>query len=311
MKLALDGVETTCVRVLIADDHCGWRAMLQTALSREPGLEVIAEAGDGLEAVQRATDASPDLVLMDLSMPVMNGIQATARILSLQPACRVLMLTEARTPEIAAEALRTGATGYVIKSNAEVELIPAIQTVLDGGVFVSESIRIAANGLGIEPGVESESDRRNPFAEHAASPAIQGFLELVVRASRADFGSLQLFDSDNNVLRMVAHFGFDSEFVEHFKTVAHENYTLCSRAMAGRRRVVANDILDYAFASRRTRDVMLRANVRSCQATPLLCNICGFMGVVSTHYARPGGPAPEVLPEVDHLAKDFIANVCG
>jgi DNA-binding NarL/FixJ family response regulator len=305
-----DGIENACIRILIADDHSGWRTAVRSILSCERRLQVVAEAADGLEAVQKAVDLSPDMVLMDISMPVFNGMQATRRVLDTLPDCKIIILTEFRSPEFAEEAMRNGATGYVIKSSASNELIPAIQAVFAGKVFISNATPAYANSLNFEDSASGISFRPNPFAEFGGNATIQEFLESVVFASRADFGNVQLFDSANNVLRIVAHFGFGNEFLEYFDTVAHENNTVCSGAMAERQRVVASDILRYPFASSQAADVLRRAHVGSCQSTPLLCNVCGFMGVVSTHYARPGGPPPEVLQLVDRLTDAFIASIC-
>jgi CheY-like chemotaxis protein len=295
----------------MVDDHKGWRALVCSILTVEPDLQVVAEASDGLDGVQLAIGLLPDIVLMDVGLPKLNGIQATRRILEDSPGCRILFLTEWHSPDIAQEAMRSGASGYVVKSRAAEELIPAIRAVLAGRVFVSSAVSAPPGAPAIEAAASGDMCRPNPFAEFADSPAIQTFLESVVRASGADFGNVQLFDSTNNVLRIVAHVGFEREFLDYFATVVHENNTVCSSAMAGRERVVANDIAQYPFASRRATDVLLRAQVRSCQSTPLLCGTCGFMGVVSTHYTRPGGPEPEVLSEVDHLTSSFIANICG
>jgi DNA-binding NarL/FixJ family response regulator len=306
-----DGVENACIRILIADDHGGWRTLVRSMLTCEPGLQVVAEAADGVEAVQRAAELSPDVVLLDISMPSLNGMQATRWIRNILPECKILILTGFRIPEFAEEAMRNGATGYVIKSSASDDLIPAIQAVFAGETFVSDAIPACANRVNSEDPASGISRRPNPFAEFGGNPGIQEFLESVVCASGADFGNVQLFDSANNVLRIVAHFGFQNEFLEYFGSVAHENSTVCSGAMAERQRVVASDISKYPFASSQAADVLRRAHVGSCQSTPLLCDVCGFMGVVSTHYARLGGPPSEVLPLVDRLTASFVASICG
>jgi DNA-binding NarL/FixJ family response regulator len=311
MKQSSDIGEKARIRVLIVDDHGGWRGTVLSLLSREPGLQVLGEAADGFEAVQQAKDLSPDLVLMDIGMPGLNGIQAARRILNILPECKVLLLTEFRSAKFVEEAMSNGATGYVIKSRANSELIPAIQLVMDGKFFISDAIEINAKRPAIEGLPPVIPSRPNPFAEFAGSPAIQGFLESVVLASGADFGNVQLFDSANKVLRIVAHVGFQSEFLEYFASVAHEHNTVCSGAMARRQRVVVTDISKHPFASSHATEVLQRAQVHSCQSTPLHCRTCGFMGVVSSHYTRPGGPPPDVLPRIDELAAGFIAHICG
>ena len=303
--------EKASIRILIVDDHSGWRGVVRSLLAREPGFRVIAEAADGFEAVERAGDLSPDLVLMDIGMPGLNGIQATRHISSILPACKILLLTEFRSAMFAEQAMRNGATGYVVKSSADSELIPAIQSVLAGEVFISDAVDIDASRLATAALPPVISSQPNPFAEFGGSPAIQEFLESMVLASSADFGNVQLFDPANRVMRIVAHVGFQSEFLEYFATVAHENNREWSSAVEEGQRVVASDISKFPFSSSQVAEVLLRAQVHSWQSTPLLCRKCGFMGVVSTHYTRPGGPPPEVLTRIDELINIFIAHICG
>lgn len=297
------------IRILIVDDHSRWRALVCSIFACEPDLQVIAEADDGLSGVQLAIGLSPDLVVMDIGLPELSGIEATRRILATSPGCRILLLTTFDSPDFMEAAMRCGACGYVTKSRAGDDLLPAIRAVLAGNVFLSAGICATANGFN-SPSLGS-GRLSNPFAAFGHSSAIQRSLESIVRGSRADFGNVQLFDSANNVLRIVAHVGFKSEFLEYFATVAHESNTVCSGAMAGRQRVVCRDICEYPFASNRATEVLLRAQVHSCQSTPLICQTCGFLGVVSTHYSFPGGPPPEVLTQVDDLTGDLIANLSG
>jgi hypothetical protein len=189
--------------------------------------------------------------------------------------------------------------------------MPAIKLILAGEVFISDAVSMEASPAAIELLPPVSSRHPNPFAEFGGNPAIQRFLESVVLASVADFGSVQLFDSANEVLRIVANVGFQREFLDYFATVAHENNTQCWGTVAAGQRLVTSDISKYPLISSPATEVMLRAEVRSWQSTPLLCETCGFMGVVSTHYTRPGGPSPDVLTQIDELATGFIAHICG
>lgn len=105
-----------------------------------PNLHVIGEASDGLEAVRLAEQLQPDLMLLDLGLPSINGIEVARRIRHLAPNSKVLFLSENRSGDIVAEALRTGALGYVVKSHAVRELLPAVEAVLQGRQFVSASL---------------------------------------------------------------------------------------------------------------------------------------------------------------------------
>ena len=120
------------VRILIADDHPAYRGGLRGILSREPDLAVVAEAGDGKEAVELCRNHQPDLVLMDVRMPNMDGLTATREIKRELPLTIVLMLTAFESTKYLAQALRAGAGGYVLKYASAHELVDAIRGVLNG-----------------------------------------------------------------------------------------------------------------------------------------------------------------------------------
>jgi CheY-like chemotaxis protein len=109
-------------------------------LGKEQRLQVIGEASDGLEAVQRAQELQPDLILLDIGLPTLNGIEAARRIREVSPASKILFVSENRSAGIAEEALSTGAGGYVVKSDAAGELLPAVDTLLKGKRFLSASL---------------------------------------------------------------------------------------------------------------------------------------------------------------------------
>lgn len=286
------------IRILIVEDHRAWRSAIFSLLQSEPDFQIIDQAVDGLEGVRKAIETSPDIILLDIGLPGLNGLEAARQIRQVCPASRILFFSEYRSTEMAEEALRIGAGGYVIKSRAGDELVLAIRAVLAGKVFLSA-------------GIDVRSGKPNPFEAFRDNSAIPKFLESIVHASKADFGNIKLFDSANNVLKIVAHVGLESEFLEYFATVNHDSHTVCSAAMDERRRVICRDISEWPLPSRRAAEVLARAQVRSSQSTPLLCAICGFMGVVSTQYTHTGGPPLEVLTQVDDLTSGLIANLCG
>ena len=125
-----------CVRVLLVDDYEPWRHHVSEMLQKQPEARVIAQASDGLEAVQQAEELKPDLILLDKGLPTLNGIEVARRIRSVCPGSKILFVSENRAADIAEEALR-GATGYVVKSDAARDLLPAIKAVLRGQRGVS------------------------------------------------------------------------------------------------------------------------------------------------------------------------------
>jgi DNA-binding NarL/FixJ family response regulator len=128
------------VRVLIADDQQLVRAGFRMILGTQPDIEVIGEATDGAQAIAITAELKPDVVLMDIQMPGIDGIEATRRILSREPATRVLMLTTFDLDEYVYDALRAGASGFLLKDVPPHQLAAAVRTVGDGDALLSPSI---------------------------------------------------------------------------------------------------------------------------------------------------------------------------
>lgn len=127
------------IRVLLADDHALMRAGVRMLLESEPGMEIVGEAGTGEEAIAKAAELLPDVVVMDLSMPGMGGLEATRRITAAGLPCRVLVLTVHAEAEYLMPVLDAGAGGYVTKHSADHELVDAIRVVARGDVFLYPS----------------------------------------------------------------------------------------------------------------------------------------------------------------------------
>lgn len=134
------GETSASVRILVVDDYKPWHDFVSTMLWCQPELQIIGRVSDGLEAVQQAQQLQPDLILLDIGLPTLNGIEAARRIQKLSPTSKILFVSENRSADIAEEALRTGAGGYVVKSDAAGELLPAIKVVLAGKRFISASL---------------------------------------------------------------------------------------------------------------------------------------------------------------------------
>ena len=128
------------IRVLVADDQSMVRAGLRLLLSREEGIEVVAEAGNGRDAVARAARFDPDVVLMDIRMPELDALEATRQILAANPSTRVIVLTTFNHDEYVYEALRFGASGFVLKDDPPEQLIAAVRTVAAGDALLSPTV---------------------------------------------------------------------------------------------------------------------------------------------------------------------------
>jgi DNA-binding NarL/FixJ family response regulator len=128
------------IRILIADDYADWRSQVRSLLQAQPEWQVIAEALDGSEAIQKAEELKPDLVVLDIGLPKLNGIEAARRIRQLSPSSKIIFLSQNNDPDVVRAALSTGAQGYVCKTDARRELVLAVDVVLRGKQFVSSSL---------------------------------------------------------------------------------------------------------------------------------------------------------------------------
>jgi len=123
--------------VLVVDDLELWQTFVHMQLEREPNLHVIAVAADGFESVQKAVELRPQLVILDISLPKLNGIEAARQIRRLVPQSRILFLSSNSDPEVVRAAFSAGGMGYVLKSEAAQSLMAGIETVLQGKRFIT------------------------------------------------------------------------------------------------------------------------------------------------------------------------------
>ena len=140
----------TSIGVLIVDDFEPWRSFVSSALRQHLHLVSVREVSDGLDAVQKAQELQPDLILLDIGLPGLNGIKVARQIQVVAPKAKILFLSENYDHDVAEEALSTGAGGYVVKSDAGRELMTAIKAVMNGKRFVSERLRRTAPYLELE-----------------------------------------------------------------------------------------------------------------------------------------------------------------
>jgi len=148
------------IHILLADDHTILRAGLKMMLNAQPDMEVVGEAQGGRHAIQEAQRLRPDIVLMDITMPDLNGIEATRQIKKIMPDVKVLVLTMHENEEYVFQALRAGASGYMLKEAADTELITALHVVHDGYFYLSptaQSVMVGDYLQRVNSGEEKDS----------------------------------------------------------------------------------------------------------------------------------------------------------
>ncbi len=127
-------------RVLVVDDYEPFRRFVCSTLAKKPELQIVAEASDGLEAVHKAEELRPDLIVLDIGLPTLNGIEAARRIRKLSPESKVLFVSQESSTDVVQEALSVGSLGYVVKAQAGSELLEAVAAVLKGRQFISSGL---------------------------------------------------------------------------------------------------------------------------------------------------------------------------
>ena len=125
------------LRILVVDDFEPWRRFVSSTFQKQKDLQILLEVSDGLEAVYKGEDLRPDLVVLDIGLPTLNGIKAAQRIREVSPDSKILFLTEQNSPEMAEAALEAGGAGYVVKSDAGRELLAAVRAVREGKRYLS------------------------------------------------------------------------------------------------------------------------------------------------------------------------------
>lgn len=161
------------LRILICDDHPIVREALRVRLAELPGIELAGEAADGVQAISQAHDLNPDVVLLDIEMPALDGISATRRITRNRPEIRVIVFTAHDEPNVAALAAESGASGYLLKSAPRSEFLDAIRTVAGGGAWFPDRSR--------------HLDQSDELARlRTLTPREREILDLLARGRRAD-----------------------------------------------------------------------------------------------------------------------------
>ena len=207
-------VDKSSIRVLIVDDYEPWRRYVSTTLRKERGLSVIGEAADGLEAVQQAQVLQPDLILLDIGLPKMNGIEVARQIRKLAPQSKILFVSQESSADIVQQVFDVGAQGYVVKTEAGRELVTAANAVLRNERFVSAIV--AGHDLGSTSNFEASNttatfkDRPHHAVLFYSDDAIlldwlTQFVEVALNAGNAAIVVATESHCDSLLLRLQAH----------------------------------------------------------------------------------------------------------
>jgi DNA-binding NarL/FixJ family response regulator len=159
-------LEQTTVRVLVVDDYEPFRRFVYSTLCQRPDLQLIGEASDGLEAVHKAEELKPDLIVLDIGLPTLNGIEVARRIRKVLPACTILFMSQGSSIDVAQAAFSLGAMGYVVKAHAGSELLAALESVCQGRRFVSKGL----SGLDRTGATDPQAPEGHSFHQEVLQP---------------------------------------------------------------------------------------------------------------------------------------------
>ncbi len=186
------------VRVLVVDDHALFRRGIVTVLTNQEGINVVGEAVNGLEAIEKATELAPDVIVMDLNMPQCNGLEATQALQAKMPQVNILVLTVSDNEADLFAAIKFGATGYILKNTEPEELVQAIHHITQGGVIISPSMAIKLLTEFRNSGADARA-KKTADEEADLSPREDEVLRLVAQGATNKEIADSLFISENTV----------------------------------------------------------------------------------------------------------------
>ena len=315
------------MRLLIVDDHQVVRRGIRSLLEAENGLHVCGEAVDGQDAIAKAQQLDPDAIVMDISMPNMNGLDAIREIGRLLPSVRIVVLSQHDDPAMMRQAFATGAHGYVVKSAISTDLLTVLHRVWDGEQSVLP-VALGSTGTNVEAQellrelevrkeqVAQESEALRKLNECSSRlwkiaslhEGLQEMLNAIIELLAADKGNVQLLNPERSVLTISAQRGFAKDFLDFFREVSADHDSGCGRALRTGERVVIEDV-DQDAPYEPFREVARAAGYRAVTSTPLIGRRGMPLGILSTHFRLPHRPSDQDLRRLDLYARqatDFI-----
>jgi DNA-binding NarL/FixJ family response regulator len=304
----------------VVDDYADWRRFLSSILQNNPKVHILGEASTGLEAVQKARQMQPDLILMDLGLPILNGIEATCEIRTLSPRSKILFVSQDTSSDIAEEAFRAGAAGFVAKSDVARELAHAVQEVLEGNRFISVSLRDRV--LADVEDRDVTEQRRSEVAPKLPieMPGVRH--ELKVYSDDAAFvaGFARVADDAMKVGRAVVIVATQSHQAGVFRELEAKGIDVCAAIQKGNYRcldaiqtlenIMVNGVLDSVRCSKFVGEIVAEAAQCATGEHPLVV-ICGE--IAPTLLAAGDSDGAIRLEQLwDRLTKTFGADtLCG
>jgi DNA-binding NarL/FixJ family response regulator len=281
-----------CFKILVVEDYEPFRRFVGSLVQPRPEFQTT-QASDGLEAVQKAEELQPDLILLDIGLPGLNGLEVARRVRKLAPGARILFISQESSPDVVREALILGAKGYVHKPRAASDLLRAVETVLRGEQFVSDGLVPAL------PSTVPSLDLGSALSEVVAR---------AIELAGADMGNLQILDHQTNSLHIAAQSGHSRRFLEFFNIV-RPNQGACGAAVSRGQRVIVDDVADDPiFRGTELKEILFGEGIRAVQSIPLTTASGQLVGVLSTHF-RVAKPSRQQLFQITDAFAQEVAEL--
>jgi DNA-binding NarL/FixJ family response regulator len=298
-------VDKSPIRVLVVDDYEPWRRFVLTTLRRQPGLQIVGEVSDGLEAVHQAQELQPDLILLDIGLPTLNGIDAARRIREVSPASKILFVSENRSAGIAEGALGTGAGGYVVKSDAASELLPAVTAVLEGKRFISASL--AGHNSSAAPNDHAAIPHSHEVAFYADDSSVVDGYARFIESSLKGGNAVIVVVTESHRARLIPR--LEADGVNVAAAIEEGRYIPLDAADA-LSRLTVNDILDPALCTKVVGDLITGAakGLRAANGQVVFCG--GIAPILLSKGNAEGAIKLECL--WDQITRGYgVHTLCG